>query len=71
MSRAVEKALERLNCVIPAGKDGMYYQGQDLGNVTCKEIAVSRALIRYTSYMLFYVNHGKQRQHINHVRMNG
>lgn len=40
MSRAVEKALERLNCVIPAGKDGMYYQGQELGNVTCKEIAV-------------------------------
>ena len=44
MSRAVEKALERLNCVIPAGKDGMYYQGQELGNVTCKEIAVFQGI---------------------------
>lgn len=30
MSRAVEIALERLNRVIPAGKDGMYYQGRIL-----------------------------------------
>lgn len=39
MSLAVEKALEKLAVIPPAGKDGYYYQGQELAEKTCREVA--------------------------------
>ena len=36
MRTAVEKALEELVDVVPAGVDGFYYQGQELKDKKCK-----------------------------------
>ena len=38
MSLAVEKALEELATILPAGKDGYYYQGQELAEKKCQEV---------------------------------
>lgn len=38
MRTAVEKALEELVDVVPAGADGFYYQGQELKDKRCKEV---------------------------------
>lgn len=38
MRTAVEKALEELMDVVPAGADGFCYQGQELKDKKCKEV---------------------------------
>ena len=42
MRTAVEKALEELVDVVPAGADGFYYQGQELKDKKCKEVMSER-----------------------------
>lgn len=44
MRTAVEKALEELVDVVPAGVDGFYYQGQELKDKKCKEVEAFRGI---------------------------
>lgn len=39
MSSAIKKALETLEETVPAGNDGFYYQGQELAEIRCQEVA--------------------------------
>lgn len=39
MNIAIETALQKLATVVPAGKDGCYYQGQELSEKECQEVA--------------------------------
>ena len=44
MRTAVEKALEELVDVVPAGVDGFYYQGQELKDKKCKEVEAFKGI---------------------------
>ena len=44
MRTAVEKALEELVDVVPAGADGFYYQGQELKDKKCKEVEAFKGI---------------------------
>ena len=39
MSDAIKKALGNLEEIVPAGADGSYYQGQELAEKKCQEVA--------------------------------
>ena len=44
MRTAVEKVLEELVDVVPAGVDGFYYQGQELKDKKCKEVEAFKGI---------------------------
>lgn len=50
MSDAIKKALGNLEEIVPAGADGSYYQGQELAEKKCQEVAALE-LIHYISCM--------------------
>ena len=39
MSDAIKKALANLEEIVPTGADGSYYQGQELAEKKCQEVA--------------------------------
>lgn len=44
MRNTVQKALEELDTVFPAGEDGFYYQGQELADKPCKEVPAFKGI---------------------------
>ena len=59
MRTAVEKALEELVDVVPAGADGFYYQGQELKDKKCKEVEAFKGIdtlndiLEYKNQLIF------------------
>lgn len=44
MNSSIENALEKLSGITPAGTDGFYYQGQELANKKCTEVAAFKGI---------------------------
>ena len=71
MRTAVEKALEELVDVVPAGVDGFYYQGQELKDKKCKEVEAFKGIDTLHKLYAVLRNPGVPVLHISHVRANG
>lgn len=44
MDIAIQKALDELAEIIPAGEDGFFYQGQELANKDCKDVPAFKGI---------------------------